>query len=127
MGTILVTGANGQIGSELVARLRADRGADAVVGLDLRAPGGGVKGPHVAADVRDRDALATVIEAHGVTTVYHLASLLSATGEEHPDRAWDVNMNGLKHMLDLSREHALKLFWPSSIAVFGPSTPRHET
>lgn len=127
MGTILVTGANGQIGSELVDALRQRHGPKAVVGLDLHPAPNSAPGPHVTGDVRDKAALHEVITTHGISTVYHLASLLSATGEQHPDRAWDVNMNGLKHILDLAREHSLKLFWPSSIAVFGPSTPRHDT
>lgn len=126
MKTTLVTGANGQIGSELVDALRRRDGAEAVVGLDLQ-PASSGQGPHVAGDVRDKALLREVIATHNVGTVYHLASLLSATGEQHPDRAWDVNMNGLKHVLDLAREHDLQLFWPSSIAVFGPATPRHDT
>ena len=128
MKMILVTGANGQIGSELVDTLRQRHGPEAVVGLDLHpAHERSTPGPHVTADVRDKAALHEVIATRDIGTVYHLASLLSATGEQHPDRAWDVNMNGLKHILDLAREHSLKLFWPSSIAVFGPSTPRHDT
>jgi nucleoside-diphosphate-sugar epimerase len=81
----------------------------------------------VTADVRDRAALAEAVSTYDVDTIYHLASLLSATGEEHPDRTWDVNTGGLKHVLDLAREHDLRLFWPSSIAVFGPSTPKEHT
>jgi nucleoside-diphosphate-sugar epimerase len=79
------------------------------------------------ADVRDRDALAEIISRHEVETVYHLASLLSATGEQHPDRAWDVNLGGLKNVLDLAQQRDLQVFWPSSIAVFGPSTPKQDT
>jgi nucleoside-diphosphate-sugar epimerase len=76
-------------------------------------------------DVRDRDRLAHVLDAHDIDTVYHLASLLSVTSEQRPDHAWDVNLTGLKHILDLARERALRVFWPSSIAVFGPGTPEH--
>ncbi len=133
---ILVTGANGQIGSDLVHVLRARHGAGQVVALDLHppqhvaprggAPTGEAGGPHVALDVRDGDGLARVIEEHNIRAVYHLASLLSATGERRPDRTWDVNMTGLKHVLDLARARDLKVFWPSSIAVFGPATPRAE-
>jgi nucleoside-diphosphate-sugar epimerase len=79
------------------------------------------------ADVRDRDALADVLTRHKVDTVYHLASLLSATGEQHPDRTWEVNLGGLKNVLDLAQTHDLQVFWPSSIAVFGPSTPKIDT
>jgi len=131
MSRILVTGANGQIGSELVEVLRERHGPSQVVRLDLKPPpaayGRPSSPPFEVADVRNRDALADVIAHHEIEEIYHLASLLSATGEQHPDRAWDVNMNGLKHVLDLAREHDLQVFWPSSIAVFGPSTPRHNT
>ena len=131
MSHVLVTGANGQIGSELVDALRDRHGAGQVVGLDLEAPaarnGHAPQGPFVTGDVRDRSTLAEAIAEHNIEVVYHLASLLSATGEQHPDRAWDVNMTGLKHVLDLAREHDLQVFWPSSIAVFGPSTPRTNT
>jgi len=145
MSSILVTGANGQIGSELVDTLRARHGDAHVIGLDLRRPSsdtaatpgppsanGQTHGPpddepFLVADVRDRDALASAIEHYKVETVYHLASLLSANGEKVPDRTWDVNINGLKHVLDLAREHEMQVFWPSSIAVFGPATPRENT
>ena len=131
MPRTLVTGANGQIGSELVDALRERHGPERVVGLDLNPPtarnGQSGAGPFVTADVRDRNALAQVMSEHDVETIYHLASLLSATGEEHPDRAWDVNTEGLKHVLDLAREHDVQVFWPSSIAVFGPSTPKNDT
>ena len=126
MGTTLVTGANGQIGSELVETLRQRHGVDSVVGFDLH-PAPNERGLHITGDVRDARALRTLIESHDIDTVYHLASLLSATGEQHPNQAWDVNMNGLKHILDLARTHGFSLFWPSSIAVFGPSTPRVDT
>ncbi|MFO8098012.1 MAG: NAD-dependent epimerase/dehydratase family protein [Salinibacter sp.] len=131
MSRTLVTGANGQIGSELVETLRTRHDPSRVVGLDLRPPpaqnGQDRDRPFVTADVRDRAALAEVVTDYNIDTVYHLASLLSATGEEHPDRTWDVNTSGLKHVLDLAREHDLQVFWPSSIAVFGPSTPKHNT
>ncbi|WP_103027468.1 NAD-dependent epimerase/dehydratase family protein [Salinibacter altiplanensis] len=134
---ILVTGANGQIGSELVEVLRERHGTGQVVGLDLnpppmatdqpsRAPSSNA--PFEVADVRNREALADVLDRHEVGSIYHLASLLSATGEQHPDRAWDVNMSGLKTILDLARSRPVeKVFWPSSIAVFGPTTPREDT
>ena len=131
MTRILITGANGQIGSELVRTLRQRHGADAVVGLDVNprpAVNGADDGTRFeVADVRDRAAIKRIVREHEVGTVYHLASLLSATGEKHPDRAWDVNMGGLKHILDAAREHDLKVFWPSSIAVFGPDTPKQDT
>jgi len=131
MSRTLLTGANGQIGSELVAALRERHGAEQVVGLDLKPPpapnGHSPAGPFEVADVRDRAALTAVVEDYDVEVVYHLASLLSATGEQQPERAWDVNVNGLRTVLDLAREHDLRVFWPSSIAVFGPSTPKTDT
>jgi nucleoside-diphosphate-sugar epimerase len=131
MNRILVTGATGQIGSDLVEALRRRHGTDRVVELDLKRPpernGQMADRRFEALDVRDRDGLERVIEAHEVGAVYHLASLLSASGERQPDRTWDVNMAGLKHVLDLAREHDLQVFWPSSIAVFGPNTPKENT
>jgi nucleoside-diphosphate-sugar epimerase len=131
MSHVLVTGANGQIGSELVDALRKRHGPQQVVRLDLQPPptpnGQSVDAPFEVLDVRDREGLADIIADYDIDVVYHLASLLSATGEKHPDRAWDVNMGGLKNVLDLARQHGLQVFWPSSIAVFGPSTPKTDT
>ena len=128
MSHVLLTGANGQIGSELVAFLRERHGPEQVVRLDLKPPpaanGRSPSGPFEVADVRDREALAAVVEDHEIDVVYHLASLLSATGEQAPRRAWSVNVDGLRNVLELAREHDLRVFWPSSIAVFGPSTPK---
>jgi nucleoside-diphosphate-sugar epimerase len=131
MTSILVTGAHGQIGSELVEVLRTQENVDQVVGLDLNPPsatdGRASSGPFVCADVRNHGVLADTLDEYDVDVVYHLASLLSATGEKKPDRAWNVNMTGLRNLLDLARKRSLKLFWPSSIAVFGPSTPKTDT
>lgn len=131
MSSVLVTGANGQIGSELVDVLPNRHGVDVVVGLDIEPPpqpnGQRSSVSFEVEDIRDREALAEIVTTHEIDTVYHLASLLSATGEERPDQAWDVNMTGLKNVLDLGRKHDLQIFWPSSIAVFGPSTPRDNT
>lgn len=131
MKRILVTGAHGQIGSELVRALVDRHTADGVVALDVHPPArsNGVAPAHhrETADVRDRATLDRIIRSQAVGTVYHLASLLSASGEQQPDRAWDVNVNGLKNVLDAAREHDLAVFWPSSIAVFGPDTPKHHT
>ena len=130
MAEYLVTGANGQIGSELVAALIREYGVDGVVATDLHDHLRTGENGHVhyrKLDVTDRDALEGLLEQHDITTVYHLASLLSVTGEKNPDRAWDVNMNGLKHVLDLAVTHGFRVFWPSSIAVFGPETPRQNT
>ncbi|MEM9998762.1 MAG: NAD-dependent epimerase/dehydratase family protein, partial [Bacteroidota bacterium] len=126
MPRVLVTGAGGQIGSDLVRLLRARHGRDAILATDLR-PLLHTGGPADVLDVRDPVSLARLIERYDIDTVYHLASLLSATGEQQPHLAWDVNMNGLRHVLEAAREHGLQVFWPSSIAAFGPTTPRDAT
>lgn len=133
MKKILVTGANGQIGSDLVTALRERHGAEGVVASDLQpasppATGsGGDAGPYERLDVLDAPRLAEVVERHGVGEVHHLASLLSATGEERPELCWRVNVEGLRNVLGLARQKGLRVFWPSSIAVFGPATPRLDT
>jgi len=132
MARTLITGATGQIGSEFVEVLRGRHGADSVVELDLERPPerdgeASMEGPFVEADVRDEAMMAEVVSTYDVEIVFHLASLLSATGEDHPDQAWDVNLGGLKNVLDLARKQDLRVFWPSSIAVFGPSTPKENT
>jgi nucleoside-diphosphate-sugar epimerase len=125
---ILIIGANGQIGTELAEELAQRHGADAVVTSDL-APKGRVPGlAHESLDVTDAAALTTIAERHGITQIYHLAAALSARGEQHPMWAWDLNMKGLLNVLELARTHKLdKVFWPSSIAAFGPTTPRDRT
>ena len=127
MKRILVTGSKGQIGSELVDALRERHVAGAVIASDVRAEGdsnGTAAHVFVQLDVTDREALDDVIGRYNVRTVYHLASLLSAVGERKPDLAWRINVDGLKNVLDVARERELRVFWPSSIAVFGPETPR---
>lgn len=122
---ILVIGANGQIGTELAEALAQRHGAAALVTSDL-APVGRVPGiAHEALDVTDAAALAAVVRRHGITQVYHLAAALSASGEQHPQWAWNLNMTGLLNVLELARSARLeRVFWPSSIAAFGPTTPR---
>lgn len=127
MGTILVTGARGQIGSDLVAELRRRHGRDAVLETDLHPLPNGGNPLYEALDVRDRDRLDALVRTHRIETVYHLASLLSATGEHKPDLAWAVNVQGLRNVLEVARTYGLRLFWPSSIAAFGPDTPRENT
>lgn len=125
---ILIIGANGQIGSELAMELAQRHGNDNVITSDV-APEGRVPAlRHEMLDVTDAAALAAVVKRHGITQIYHLAAALSATGEQHPMWAWDLNMKGLLNVLELARTQKLdKIFWPSSIAAFGPSTPALDT
>lgn len=128
MKRILVTGACGQIGSELTQALRAKYGGENVFATDLRPPqkpGLCDSGPFEFLDVTKRDELEAVVRKYNIDTIYHLAAILSATGEKNPHLAWDVNINGLYNVLEVAREHGMvRVFVPSSIAVFGPETPR---
>jgi nucleoside-diphosphate-sugar epimerase len=125
---ILLTGAGGQIGIELTARLRKRFGRDAVLATDLQSsPSLLQEGPFEQLDVTDEKALRSLFDRFKPTQVYHLASLLSATSERKPKLAWEVNVNGLLYVLEACREYNARLFWPSSIAVFGPGTPRYQT
>jgi len=123
---ILVTGAFGQIGTELIDALRKKYGKNAVVAFDKK-PNPTFVGDVVIGDVTDERLLRDTVKEFNIGTVYHLASMLSATGEQHPDLAWKVNMDGLRNVLELAKEFKLKVFWPSSIAAFGPTTPRDNT
>ncbi|HXB06972.1 MAG TPA: NAD-dependent epimerase/dehydratase family protein, partial [Puia sp.] len=126
--TILVIGARGQIGSELLPELRRAHGSFRVVAADRLPPDNGPlkAGPYEQLDVLDRRALGAIIDRYDINQVYHLAATLSATGEKNPLQAWDLNMQGLLNVLDLAREKKLaRVFWPSSIAVFGPHPPKH--
>lgn len=125
---ILIIGANGQIGTELAAELARLHGNEAVITSDL-SPQGRVRTlQHEALDVTDAGALATIVKRHKITQIYHLAAALSANGEKHPMWAWDLNMKGLLNVLELARHEKLdKVFWPSSIAAFGPNTPAVDT
>ena len=130
MRRILITGATGQIGSELTRSLRAKYGGDNVIAAGhRREPSQDAidTGPHIRLDVRDREALHEVVVKNNVDAIFHLASLLSATAEEQPNLAWDVNMNGLLNVLDAAREHQCSVFFPSSIGAFGPLTPAENT
>jgi nucleoside-diphosphate-sugar epimerase len=128
---ILVTGATGQIGSELVMGLREKYGGKNVVAMGhSRKPSGTVlsSGPFEYGDVSDRASIEKIIKKHGIDTVYHMAAMLSVSGEKNPQLAWNVNMNSLYYVLEIAREQKLsKIFWPSSIAVFGPTAPRNNT
>jgi nucleoside-diphosphate-sugar epimerase len=128
MTKILVTGAQGQIGSDLLSLLADLHGPERVIATDIRPPladAGGVR--QEVLDVRDAGRLRALVEQHAITEVYHLASLLSATGERDPQLCWEVNMEGLRHVLELAQGRGLRVFWPSSIAVFGPETPSEHT
>ncbi|MBE7178973.1 MAG: NAD-dependent epimerase/dehydratase family protein [Mucilaginibacter polytrichastri] len=127
---ILVIGANGQIGTELVTELRTIYGSNHVVACDIRRPDYDMEyaGPFEFVNVLDKDNLQTIFEKYRPKQVYLLAALLSATGEQNPKLAWDLNMNGLLNVLDMAIAYgAQKIYWPSSIAVFGPSTPKENT
>lgn len=127
MSKILVIGCLGQVGSELTEALQEKYGIDNVLGSDVRQPEH-FNGTFVKLDILDKEALAKIVEEHNVTEVYNLAALLSATAEKNLEFAWKLNMEGLFNTMNLAREGKLKkIFWPSSIAVFGPTTPKQNT
>ncbi len=128
--TILVIGSSGQIGTELVMELRKRVGNNHVVASDLKSSSPEVmeSGPFETLDVLDKSRLHEIIKKHKVKQVYLLAAMLSATAEQNPMFAWKLNMESLFNVLELAREgHIRKIYWPSSIAVFGPTTPRENT
>ncbi len=129
MKRIVITGSLGQLGSELAPALRARCGADHVLLTDIRDASGELAegGPFYRVDSRDGKRLAEIVRAHRADTIYHLAALLSATSEAEPQRAWDVNINGLLTVLEVARETGCAVFTPSSIAAFGPQSPRDFT
>jgi nucleoside-diphosphate-sugar epimerase len=128
--TTLILGACGQIGTELTLTLREKYGNDAVVATDIKEPALAElkNGPFEILDASDAAGLSAVCEKYNVGTVYHLVAMLSATGEKFPMKAWDLNMQSLLYVLELAKEKVIdKIFWPSSIAVFGPTTPKKHT
>ena len=131
MPSILVIGAVGQIGTELTMELRRRYGGKNVVASTRKTPFSkemAESGPCEYFDVQDKAALTAVVKKYNIDTIYQLASLLSATGEQNPDLAFNINLLGLKNSLDVARECTVKkFFWPSSIAAFGPTTPRDNT
>ena len=131
MKRILVTGATGQIGSELTLELREKYGRDNVVAAGhKRHPSETLlkSGPFEFVDTSDKENLTQAVEKYAVDTIYHLAAVLSVVGEQNPQTAWQVDMNGLYSVLEVAREYELtRVFWPSSIAVFGPKAPRVNT
>lgn len=127
---ILVIGASGQIGSELTIKLRELHGNENVVASDLKAGGDELmnSGPFEIVDATDQTLIEEIIKKHGITDVYLMAALLSATAEKMPMKAWELNMDSLFIILNLAKENKIaKVFWPSSIAVFGPTTPKNDT
>ncbi|MGJ8715918.1 MULTISPECIES: NAD-dependent epimerase/dehydratase family protein [Maribacter] len=127
---ILIIGACGQIGTELTLTLREKYGNDQIIASDIREGNDDLmeSGPFEILDATNYDALEEVIAYHDITEVYLMAAMLSATAEKFPMRAWNLNMNTLFNVLNLAKEKKIeKIFWPSSIAVFGPTTPKENT
>lgn len=126
MKRIMITGALGQIGSELTEKLREIYGAENVLATDIR-PSENTTGPFEILDVTDAQRMHDLAKDFGADTMMHMAALLSATAEEKPLLAWNLNMGGLVNALEASRELGMQFFTPSSIGAFGPSTPKKDT
>ena len=127
---VLVTGAFGQIGTELTEALRSRHGSDNVLATGRHVPEQpeDTRGPTATLDVTDASAVRRIIESHEINVVYHLAAILSARGEHGPDQTWQINMQGLRNVLEATRSvSGCRVFWPSSIAAFGPDTPLVDT
>ena len=129
MGGILVTGALGQIGAELVPALRERYGPERVVASDIRMPPPGLDGlgPFEYVDCTHTRQIESVVRRHDIGTIFHLAALLSAVAETKPRVAWDINMGGIYRVLEVARGHGCAVFHPSSIGAFGPTTPHERT
>lgn len=129
-GKILIIGACGQIGTELTAKLREMHGNQMVVASDIREGSADLmeSGPFEILDAQDEKNIRRIVDHYQIKQVYLMAAMLSATAERAPMKAWNLNMDSLFHILNLGREGVIdKIFWPSSIAVFGPTTPKHDT
>lgn len=127
-GKILVIGSSGQIGTELVEELRVQYGNENVIASDIREPNNVQSGPFENLDILNKDQLTNIVKKHNISEVYLLAALLSATAEKNPEFGWELNMNSLFNVLNLAKDGIIKkVFWPSSIAVFGPTTPKQNT
>ncbi len=127
---ILIIGSSGQIGTELVLKLRKIYGNENVIASDIRKGNYEVmeSGPFELLDVMNKNDIAEVVEKYEIKQVYLMAAMLSAIAERNPKKAWDLNMNSLFNILDLAKDKIIdKIFWPSSIAVFGPDTPKMNT
>lgn len=128
MKKVLVIGSTGQIGTELVAGLRERFGDDTVIASDIRTPKKSDSGIFEVLDIMNKEQLKEVVDKYSITEIYLLAALLSATAEKNPEFAWKLNMESLFNVLNLAKEGVIKkVFWPSSIAVFGPTTPKQNT
>lgn len=131
MRRILVIGAAGQIGSELVPELRKKYGNYNVIATKRKTPLPKIiteNGPVIYLDALEKELLSTALNEYDIDTIFHMASILSAVGEKMPQAAWNININGLLNVLEVSREYKIRsLIWPSSIAAFGPTTPRENT
>lgn len=123
---ILVTGANGQIGTVLTEALRQKHGADKVLATDIKKPEE-LHGPFEMLDILNVQRITEIIHDYKITAIYHLAAILSASGEWNPQKTWNVNFNAFLSILELARTEKLKVFFPSTIAVFGTTTPRINT
>ena len=131
MRKILVIGAAGQIGSELVPALRTKYGSDNVIATGRRTKLPDIitkSGPVIYLDALEKSTLAKTIYEYNIDTIFHMASILSATGEKMPQAAWNININGFMNVLEVARSYDIdRIIWPSSIAAFGPTTPRENT
>lgn len=130
MTTILVTGAVGQIGSELTIALRKKFGEERVIATDIKMPADIAlreSGPFESLDVLNENQITRIMQQYKIDTIFHLAAVLSAVGETRPNVAWRVNIGGLYNMLEAARQYRCAMFFPSSIGAFGPSTPMDDT
>ena len=128
MKKILIVGAGGQIGSELVPYLRNIYGAENVVATDVReCKGLADEGPFEVLDALNPTSMASAVARHGIDTIFNLVALLSAVGERNPQMAWNINMNALFNSLEVARQHHCAVFTPSSIGAFGPTSPKDMT